>query len=60
MTGTTPRRYSCKAMRKMPPERVLALIVAGLFALMVAGLAEMYRAGPPRGQLYALRHIVKR
>ncbi len=42
--------------RKLPPERALALIVAGLVALMVAGLATMYRAGPPRGQLYALRH----
>ena len=43
-------------MRKLPPEKLLALIVAGLVALMVAGLATMYRAGPPRGQLYAFRH----
>ena len=47
-------------MRKLPPERIVALLVAGLLALMVAGLAEMYRAGPPRGQLYALRHTVRR
>ena len=47
-------------MRKLPPERWLALLVAGLIALMIAGFAEMYRGGPPRGQLYALRHTARR
>ena len=39
--------------RFMPPEHVVRLLVAGLLLLMVAGVAMMYRSGPPRGQLYA-------
>ena len=41
-------------MRQMPPEQVVRLLVAGLVLLMVAGVAMMYRSGPPRGQLYAV------
>jgi hypothetical protein len=47
-------------MLKLPPERVLALLVAGLLVLMGAGLLTMYRVGPPRGQLYALLHQPQR
>jgi hypothetical protein len=43
-------------MRKLPPERMLALLVAALVVLMAVGVLTMYRSGPPRGQLYALRH----
>lgn len=39
--------------RHLPPEHVLRLLVAGLVLLMIAGVAMMYRSGPPRGQLYA-------
>jgi hypothetical protein len=46
-------------MRKLPPERVVALLVAALLVLMAVGMFTMYRAGPPRGQLYALRHPVR-
>ena len=41
-------------MRQVPPEHVVRLLVAGLVLLMVAGVAMMYRSGPPRGQLYAV------
>jgi hypothetical protein len=43
-------------MRNVPPERMLALLVAFLLLLMGAGLLTMYRVGPPRGQLYARLH----
>lgn len=43
-------------MRKLPPERLLALLVAALLLLMGAGLLTMARAGPPRGQVYAWLH----
>ena len=39
---------------RMPPEQVVRLLVVGLLLLMVAGVAMMYRSGPPRGQLYAV------
>ncbi len=41
-------------MRQMLPEHKVRLLVAGLVLLMVAGVAMMYRSGPPRGQLYAM------
>ena len=41
-------------MRQMPPEHKVRLLVAALVLLMVAGVAMMYRSGPPRGQLYAV------
>ena len=40
--------------RRMPPEQVVRLLVAGLLLLMIAGVAMMYRSGRPRGQLYAV------
>ena len=41
-------------MRQMLPEHKVRLLVAALVLLMVAGIAMMYRSGPPRGQLYAV------
>lgn len=47
-------------MRKLPPERLLALLVAALIAVMGIGLWTMARSGPPRGQVYAWRHPAQR
>jgi hypothetical protein len=38
---------------RLPPQHVLALLVAGLLCLMAAGVATMYKFGPARGHIYA-------
>jgi hypothetical protein len=39
--------------RRLPPQHVLALLVAGLLCLMALGVATMYKYGPKRGHIYA-------
>jgi hypothetical protein len=42
-----------RVKRLLPPQHVLALLVAGLLCLMAAGVATMYKFGPARGHIYA-------
>jgi hypothetical protein len=42
-----------RAMRRMPPQHVVGLLVAGLLCLMAAGVATMAKYGPKRGHIYA-------
>jgi len=39
--------------RFLPPQQVVALLVAGLLCLMAAGVATMAKYGPQRGHIYA-------
>ena len=39
--------------RLLPPRQTIWLIVAGLLCLMAAGVASMWKFGPPRGHVYA-------
>jgi len=40
-------------MRRLPPQHVVGLLVAGLLCLMAAGVATMAKYGPKRGHIYA-------
>jgi len=39
--------------RRLPPQHVVGLLVAGLLCLMAAGVATMAKYGPKRGHIYA-------
>jgi hypothetical protein len=41
------------SMRRLPPQQVVGLLVAGLLCLMAAGIATMAKYGPKRGHIYA-------
>jgi hypothetical protein len=41
--------------RLLPPRQTIWLLVAGLLCLMAAGVASMWKFGPPRGHIYAER-----
>jgi hypothetical protein len=52
LQGRTFARMA-RVKRMLPPQHVLALLVAGLLCLMAAGVATMYKFGPARGHIYA-------